>query len=166
MAEGTACRGGNPYDIIPSVPPFIALLISSLLAYVPSATREIGRACAADSAEALAAHFSRAAGLHVDLPDPISFSDRVSRDQAYFLFGRIFAVHKTFEFVPEPEVANVPGRQGFIFKARWSFRDTRNGSPYLFRVFFHLLPRRALGVEPGGTDAFPWEIVEIRAERQ
>ncbi len=138
----------------------IVLLISSWLAYVPGAAKGIERACAADSASALHVLFSRPAGLYVDLPDPISFSDRVSRDQAYFLFERIFAVHRTFEFVPEPELAHVPGRPGFIFKARWSFRDSRNGNPYLFRVFFHLMPRR-----PVGPDGVFWEIVEIKAER-
>lgn len=149
-----------PRDIIGPVSTLIALLISTRLAFVPAVTAEIGRACSADSAAALHALFSRSAGLLVDLPEPISFSDRVSHDQAYFLFGRIFSVHRTFEFAAEPEVSHVPGRPGFIFKARWSFRDSRNGSPHLFRVFFHLLPRRS--ARPNGP---PWEIVEIKAER-
>ena len=149
-----------PRVIIGLVSILVALLIASRLAFVPAVTEEIGRACSTDSAAALHALFSRPSGLHVDLPEPISFSDRVSHDQAHFLFGRIFSVHRTFEFVPEPEVAHVPGRPGFIFKARWSFRDSRNGSPHLFRVFFHLMPRRS--VRPNGL---PWEIVEIKAER-
>lgn len=134
---------------------FSALLISFFLALVPSVTLDIGRACSENDARALAGLFSPTAGLHVSLPDPFSFSDRLSPEQAYFLFERIFAVHRTFEFVPERELSVVPGRAGFIFKARWSFRDTRNDDPYLFRVFFHVMPG------PGAK----WEVVEIKAER-
>jgi hypothetical protein len=144
---------------------FSALLVSSLLAFVPSVTRDIGRACAGNSAGALAKLLSPAAGLHVSLPDPISFSDRLSHEQAYFLFERIFAVHKTFEFVPERELTLVPGKPGFIFKARWSFRDTRNDNPYLFRVFFYLMPRQVAMAAGGPSPRTGWEIVEIKAER-
>ena len=132
-----------PVILFPRWYSFSALLISSFLAFVPSVTRDIGVACSENDARALAALFSPTAGLHVSLPDPISFSDRLSREQAYFLFERIFAVHRTFEFVPERELTVVPGRPGFIFKARWSFRDTRNDNPYLFRVFFNISPRPA-----------------------
>ncbi len=145
---------------------FSALLISSLLAFAPSVTRDIGAACAANDAGALTRLFSSAAGLHVSLPEPIAFSDRVSREQAYFLFERVFTSHKTFEFVPERDLTLVGGKPGFIFKARWSFRDTRNDNPYLFRVFFHIVPRPASPA--GGAPSSPravWEIVEIKAER-
>lgn len=144
---------------------FSALLISSLLAFIPSLIHDIGAACAANSARGLTRLLSPTAGLHLSLPDPISFSDRLSQEQAYFLFERIFAVHKTFEFVPDPELTLVPGNPGFIFKARWSFRDTRNGSPYLFRIFFYVTPRPRA---PKAADRSPrsdWEIVEIKAER-
>jgi hypothetical protein len=144
---------------------FSALLVSSLLAFVPSVTRDIGQACAGNSAGALAKLLSPAAGLHVSFPDPISFSDRLSHEQAYFLFERIFAVHKTFEFVPERELTLVPGKPGFIFKARWSFRDTRNDNPYLFRVFFYLMPRQVAPAAGGSSPRAGWEIVEIKAER-
>ncbi len=144
---------------------FCALLISSLLAFVPSVTFDIGRACAANDARALASLFSPTAGLHVSLPDPISFSDRLSREQGYFLFERIFAVHRTFEFVSDKELALVPGKPGFIFKARWSFRNVRNDNPYLFRIFFQVQPSPgapAVGRSSPGTG---WEIIEIKAER-
>lgn len=144
---------------------FSALLISSFLAFVPSITRDIGLACSENDARVLAALFSPTAGLHVSLPDPISFSDRLSREQAYFLFERIFAVHRTFEFVPERELTVVPGRPGFIFKARWSFRDTRNDNPYLFRVFFNIRPRPGAAKPGGPSPGSRWEVVEIKAER-
>jgi len=143
-----------------------ALLVSSLLALAPFLTRDIGKAFAANDARALSGLLSASAGLHVSLPDPISFSDRVSRQQSYFLLARIFNVHRTFEFVPEPDLSFVPGKPGFIFKARWSFRDTRNGNPYLFRIFFYVRPRPDA---PAGSltpsSGPPWEIVEIKAER-
>jgi hypothetical protein len=144
---------------------FSAVLISSLLAFIPSVTLDIGRACAANSAGALTRLLSPTAGLHVSLPDPISFSDRLSQEQAYFLFERIFAVHKTFEFVPERELTFLPGKPGFIFKARWSFRDIRNDNPYLFRIFFYILPRPAALTAGGPLPRAKWEIVEIKAER-
>jgi hypothetical protein len=144
---------------------FSALLISSLLAFVPFVTRDIGQACVANSAAALARLLSPTAGLHASLPDPISFSDRLSHEQAYFLFERIFAVHRTFEFVPERELTLVPGKPGFIFKARWSFRDTRNGNPYLFRIFFYIMPRPGAPAAGGLSPLTGWEIVEIKAER-
>ncbi len=144
---------------------FSALLISSLLAFVPSVTSDIAEACAANDARALAALFSPTAGLHVSLPDPISFSDRLSREQAYFLFERIFGAHRTYEFVPETELALVPGKPGFIFKARWSFRDVRNDNPYLFRIFFQVLPSPDPPASGGPSPGTGWEIVEIKAER-
>lgn len=144
---------------------FSAFLISSLLAFVPSVILDIGGACTANSARALTRLLSPTAGLHVSLPDPISFSDRLSQEQAYFLFERIFAVHRTFEFVPERELTLVPGNPGFIFKARWSFRDTRNDNPYLFRIFFHIIPRPGARADGGLPSRVEWEIVEIKAER-
>jgi hypothetical protein len=105
---------------------FSVLLISSLVAFA-AVTRDITEAWAANDVRRHQT-LSPAAGLHVSLPGPIAFSDRVSREQAYFLFERIFAVHGTYEFVPEPDLTIVPGKPGFIFKARWSFRDRRNGT--------------------------------------
>lgn len=144
---------------------FSALLISSLLAFVPSVTRDIAQAFAGNNAGALSKLFSPAAGLHVSLPDPISFSDRLSQEQAYFLFERVFAVHRTYEFVPEQEITLVPGKPGFIFKARWSFRDARNGNPYLFRVFFYIRPGPNARANGGPSPGAGWEVVEIKAER-
>ena len=135
--KNAACLYGKGYDTILPVYSFNAFLISSLLALVPSVILDIGGACTSNSARALTRLLSPAAGLHVSLPDPISFSDRLSQEQAYFLFERIFAVHRTFEFVPERELTLVPGNPGFIFKARWSFRDTRNDNPYLYDLPFH-----------------------------
>jgi regulator of protease activity HflC (stomatin/prohibitin superfamily) len=144
---------------------FSVLLVSSLLAFAPAVTRDIAEAWAANDVGGVIRLLSPAAGLHVSLPGPISFSDRVSREQAYFLFERIFAVHGTYEFVPEPARTIVPGKPGFIFKARWSFRDRRNGNPYLFRLFFYVSPRPDAGRDGPAPLRAGWEIVEIKAER-
>lgn len=144
---------------------FSAILISSLLAFVPFVTRDIGQAYAGNSPGALSRLFSPTAGLHVALPDPIAFSDRLSCEQAYFLFERIFAVHRTYEFVPERDLTLIPGKPGFIFKARWSFRDTRNDNPYLFRLFFYIRPRPGAGADRSPSPGAGWEVVEIKAER-
>lgn len=144
---------------------FSALLIASLLAFAPAVTRDIAEAWAANDVEAVTGLLSPAAGLHVSLPDPIAFSDRVSREQARFLFERIFAVHGTYEFVAEPDLTVVPGKPGFIFKARWSFRDRRNGNPYLFRLFFYVSPRPGPGAEGPASPPAGWAIFEIKAER-
>ncbi len=141
---------------------FSIALFSGLLALLPPVTNDIQQAWIRNSASELFRIFSQTASLNVSLPEPILFSDQLSREQAYFLFERIFATYKTFEFIPEPGLLTSPEGGGCIIKARWSFRNIKNNSPYLFEVFFYLIPDPG---PPGRPDDTLWRISEIKAER-
>ena len=140
-------------------------LFSGLLAVLPPVTKDIQRAWLRNSASELLNIFSRTAALNVSLPEPVLFSDQVSHEQAYFLFERIFSTYKTFEFIPEAGLPTSPEWRGCILKARWSFRNTRNNSPYLFAVFFYLIPDPGPPWSCGTPSTPPWRISEIKAER-
>jgi len=103
--------------------------------------------------------FSTAQPVNISLPEPISFSDQLSCEQAYFLFQKIFRTYTTFEFFPEPSVQQTPDKGRFIFKARWSFLN-KNKTQTVFQIFFYIrsLPQ---------TDKLenPWKITEIKAEK-
>jgi hypothetical protein len=144
---------------------FSAVLFASLLTFLPPAVRDIERSFLAGDSGVLSRYFSADVALNVSFPDPIGFSDEVSRDQALFLFEDIFAGYKTFEFAPEGRITSLPGRPGGILKARWSFRDVKNGNPHLFLVFFYLFPdpRERGPRDPASTPG--WKIAEIKAER-
>ena len=144
---------------------FGIVLFSGLLAVLPPVTKDIQRAWLRNSASELLNIFSRTAALNVSLPEPILFSDQVSHEQAYFLFERIFSTYKTFEFIPEAGLSMSPEGRSCILKARWSFRNTRNNSPYLFVVFFYLIPDPGPPGSRGTPSTLPWRISEIKAER-
>jgi len=138
---------------------------SGLLAVFFPISSDIQQAWVRNSASELFKIFSTTAGLNVSLPEPIFFSDQVSREQAYFLFDRIFSSYQTFEFIPEAGFSMSPEGRGCIIKARWSFRDTRNNSPYLFVVFFYLIPDPGPEGSRASPGPPPWRISEIKAER-
>jgi hypothetical protein len=97
--------------------------------------------------------------VHVSLPPPISFSDEVSSEQAFFLFRKIFRTYTTFEFFPEPGAVQAFEGGSFIFRARWSFLN-RNRNQYVFLIFFYVRAR------PGASRPEEmWKISEIRAEQ-
>lgn len=144
---------------------FSIVLLSSFLALLPPLTEEIQRAWLRNSAAELHDVFSRTTALNISLPEPVLFSDQVSHEQAYFLFERIFSTYKTFEFIPEAGFSKPSEPRGRIFKARWSFRNTRNNTPYLFEVFFYLIPDSGPSGSPLAPNAMPWRISEIKAER-
>ena len=144
---------------------FSIVLFSGLLAVLPPVTKDIQRAWLRNSASELLNIFSRTAALNVSLPEPVLFSDQVSHEQAYFLFERIFSTYKTFEFIPEAGLSMSPEGRSCILKARWSFRNTRNNSPYLFVVFFYLIPDPGPPGSRGTPSTLPWRISEIKAER-
>jgi hypothetical protein len=144
---------------------FSIALFSGLLALLPPLTKDIQRAWLRNSAAELHDVFSRTAALNISLPEPVPFSDQVSHEQAYFLFERIFSTYKTFEFIPEAGLSTSPEGRGRILKARWSFRNTRNNTPYLFEVFFFLIPDPGPPGSRHTPGALPWRISEIKAER-
>lgn len=103
--------------------------------------------------------------IPVSLPEPLSLADQLSPDQTFLVFGRIFQIFKTTEFIADPRLSALPGLRGGILKARWSFRNERTGNQYPFRVYFFVVPvhlPRPPGVRGPGMAL---KIVEIRAER-
>jgi len=99
--------------------------------------------------------------VRISLPEPISFSDQMSPEQAYFFFRRIYANYSTFEFYTDSELPFMAKAQSFIFKARWSFKNKKNDNQYVLRVFFHL-SKEALPT--GRNHGYSWRITEIKAE--
>ncbi|MBN1224088.1 MAG: hypothetical protein JXB23_12645 [Candidatus Aminicenantes bacterium] len=99
--------------------------------------------------------------INISLPTPISFSDQVSNQQAYFLFKKIFASYSTFEFYSEKQPS---GSQSVavILKARWSFKDKKNNNQYVFNIFFNL---QKIECQSNGKQEGDWEITEIKAEK-
>jgi hypothetical protein len=106
--------------------------------------------------------FSAKNHINISFPDPISFSDQLSPEQAYFLVRRIYNKYSTFEFYPDPELPVLAKEKSAIFKARWSFKNKKNDNRYVLQVFFHLM--RGNDTAAGGSPN-PWRITEIKAER-
>lgn len=101
-------------------------------------------------------------GYHVNFsfPEPISFSDQLTDQQAYFLFQKIFSDYLTFEFYSLSETGELQNGS-HIYKTRWSFKDKKNNNQYVFHVFFLLKkPKKETKNKPG-----KWKILEIKAER-
>ncbi len=99
--------------------------------------------------------------INISLPEPISFSDQVSNQQAYFLFRKIFSSYITFEFYSENPPTSIEGMSAII-KARWSFRDKKNQNQYVFNIFFYLIK------QPSSTEGRSdevWKVTEIRAAK-
>jgi len=103
--------------------------------------------------------------IPVSFPEPLSFADQLSPDQAFLVFGRIFSVFKTTEFITDPQLSALPGLPGGILKARWSFRNERTGNQYPFRVYFFIVPLRLPHSAGARGPRIAFKIVEIRAER-
>jgi hypothetical protein len=97
--------------------------------------------------------------INISLPEPISFSDQVSSQQAYFLFQKIFSSYTTFEFYSENQPTSIEGDSAII-KTRWSIRDKKNQNQYVFNVFFYLI-KQPSNVKRKTSD--DWKITEIRA---
>ncbi len=141
-----------------------SLALAALLAVPPPATRIIEQAFLQNDAELLGGSFPRRGTVLVSLPEPISFSDQMSSEQAVLLFKRLFSDYKTTEFFIDPEISFVPGKAGRIVKARrWSFRNVRTGLAYPIRMYFYLVPLPRKGDRETGESS--WRILEIRAEK-
>ena len=102
----------------------------------------------------------------ISLPDPLSFSDQVTGEQATLLFSEIFTRYRTLEFYPESPLVTVPGKPGGIFKAHWSFRDVRTGAGHAFRLFFYLVRESGPAGPRLPGPVTVWKVSEIRAERR
>lgn len=135
------------------------LLLSFLPILLPSTTQNIERAFLQNDARMLHTLFPPESHINISLPEPISFSDQVTNQQAYFLFQKIFSSYTTFEFYSENQPASIEGSNAII-KTRWSFRDKKNQNQYVFNIFFYLI--KVSSKAEGQTDDV-WKITEIKA---
>ena len=144
-----------------------ASLLSIVVSLVSITSQDIEKAFLQNSARRLQALVEADSRLTVYLPDPLSFSDQVSPEQAFFIFQRIFRRYVTREFLIESGFYQAEPGGPLVVKARWSFADTNNNDRFVLRVFF-LLDREASrpAAPPGRVRDGPvWKIVEIKAEK-
>jgi hypothetical protein len=132
-----------------------------ILSLISQTTRAIERSFFEDRPALLYALFADQGHVNLSLPEPISFSDQVSSEQAIFVFRRLYRTYATFEFYADSEFPILARDNGFIFKARWSFRNRANNNQYVFQVFFYL--SKAQGAAGDGRSL--WKVTDIRAER-
>jgi len=135
------------------------LLLSFFPIFLPSTTQNIERAFLQNDARMLYALFPPQSYINISLPEPISFSDQVSNQQAYFLFKKIFSAYMTFEFYSESQPTSIEGESAII-KTRWSFRDKKNRNQYVFHILFYLIKQSPQ--QENRTDD-RWKIIEIKA---
>lgn len=117
--------------------------------------------------------FSSKSFINISLPEPISFSDQLSNQQAYFLFKRIFSTFLTFEFYSESSLPLIAEQRNYIFKARWSFKNKKNNNQYVFHIFFYLTNENSpekqspqnRPMEKNENSKVFWKIIEIKAEK-
>jgi hypothetical protein len=144
-----------------------ASLFSIVLSLISITSQDIERAFLLNDARRLEAQFSADIRLTLDLPDPLSFSDQVSSEQAFFIFQGVFRRYVTLEFIPETAFYQAEAGGPIVVKARWSFTDPSNNDRFGLRVFFLL---EHYGAPPGvrarpGRPGPAWKIIEIKAEK-
>ncbi|MCK4496208.1 MAG: hypothetical protein KAU91_07645 [Candidatus Aminicenantes bacterium] len=138
----------------------IIVSIFTMLSFLLSSTTlNIERSFLQNNPKMLYNLFSSKNYIDISLPEPISFSDQLSNQQAYFLFKRIFSSYSTFEFYAE-RPSFPPEKEIFILKARWSFRDKKNKNQFLFHIFFYLKEEK---VKKNRKTQISWRITEIKA---
>jgi hypothetical protein len=149
-----------------------ASLFSVLISLTALTTQDIEKSFLLNNPRLIHARFSTRARLNIYLPEPISFSDQLSDQQAFFLFQNIFRRYSTLEFFPESKISPISEEGRSFFRARWSFRDNTNNDRFVFRVFFLLQKEkppasvRTRGPRPPGSDPPSlWKITEIKAEK-
>jgi len=150
------CLIKKSYDNIFLVANFMFHFILGLFIALSPTTQSIEKAFLQNNPRILYSLFSSESSINISLPEPISFSDQVSREQAFFLFKKIFSSFNTLEFYPEEEFPFSSENQSFIFKARWSFKDNRNNNQYPIHIFFYLIKEKLKNT---------WKIIEIKAEK-
>ena len=132
-----------------------------ILALPFETTRSIEKAFFQDDPRLLYSLFTNQGHVHISLPEPISYSDQMSPEQAFFFFRRIYATYSTFEFYMDSELPVLARTKSLIFKARWSFKNNKNNNQYVFQLFFHLTKETP---PRGRNQGLPWRITEIKAE--
>lgn len=133
-----------------SVGVFPFLLTLSLFSQT---TKSIERAFFQNDPRLLYSLLSTRNHINISLPEPISFSDQLSSEQALFLFRQVYSTFSTFEFYAASELPVLAKEKSFIFKGRWSFKNKKNNNQYVLQVFFYLV------------NETEWRITEIKAEK-
>lgn len=139
----------------------IISLVTSLTLLFSTTSQNIEQAFLQNSPKRLHSLFSTQSNVNISLPQPISFSDQLSNQQAYFLFRRILSSYSTSGFFSN-QLPSSTSNNSFIIKARWSFKDKKNYM-HVFLVFFYFIN------EPSQTKygiKKEWKISEIRAESE
>lgn len=131
------------------------------LSLISQTTRTIEKAFFQDDPQLLFSLLSAQGHINISLPEPISFSDQMSPEQAFFFFRQIYATYSTFEFYGDSDLPVLAKGGSFIFKARWSFKNKRNNNQYVLQAFFRLIREQP---PPRGGPLIPWRITEIKAE--
>jgi hypothetical protein len=162
-----SCQLVRGYGILSAVLQVGALVFSVVLSLVSLPGQNIERSFLHNDARLLYAQLSHETRLSVYLPEPLSFSDQVSDEQAFFLFQRIFQRYVTLEFIPDPQIFHPEAGAPLIVKARWFLTDASNNSRYALRIYFMLQPETPVRTpRPSGQPLpFPWRIIEIKAEK-
>lgn len=136
---------------------FISLVLIFSTAVSPP-TENIEMSFLQNNAKMLYQLFSSQSSINISLPAPISFSDQLSHQQAYFLWKNIFSTYLTFEFYSEEEYPLSSDEKNLILKTRWSFKNKKTNNQYVFHVFFYL-------TETNTRPRTSWKITEIKAEK-
>jgi hypothetical protein len=134
-------------------------ILSLVLSLISSVTKNIEKSFLQNNPQLLYSLLTPDHPINISLPEPISFSDEVSGEQAYFLFKQIFRTYATFEFYPEIGAPPSLARGHYIFKASWSFTG-RNRNQFRLRIYFYVRGDPS----PSSSGDF-WKITEIKAER-
>lgn len=130
-------------------------ILAAFSVFVTTTTQNIEKSFLQNNPRMLYSQFSSQKPINISFPQPISFSDQISNQQAYFFFKTIFSTYSTFEFYSERKIT-FSGKKDYILKARWSFKNRKNNNQYVFHLFFYL------SQNSNAPDNL-WKITEIRA---
>jgi len=136
-----------------------SVLLSLFLSFNSSITANIEKAFLQNDPSLLYPLFSTVQPVAISLPAPLSFSDQLTAQQAFFLFQKTFRTYTTFEFFPDMNALRSPEQGRTIFQARWSFLN-KNKTQFVFQIFFFIRSQPGESDPQGG-----WRITEIKAEK-
>lgn len=124
-------------------------------------TSNIEQAFLQNDPQLLYSYFPENEKISISLPEPITFSDLISNQQAFFLFKKIFSSFPSFEFysVDTPLFLDT---DRCIYQARWSFKNKRNNNQYGFHIFFFMVKVENISNSDSNDK---WIISEIKAEK-
>ena len=124
-------------------------------------TSNIEQAFLQNDPNLLYSYFPENTKISISLPEPITFSDLLSNQQAFFLFKKIFSSFSSLEFysVDTPLFFN---ENRCIYQARWSVKNKRNNNQYGFHIFFYMDKVEDMS---NTYSQNIWIISEIKAEK-